>query len=296
MATADLGTSPAIRHSATSAPSDPAPFERPDEHVPRALDHMRVHRRSTPARTLVGASSLLLLATGMAGAQTAESGAPGISVSAIGEVKSAPDRAEILFSVETRAATAEAASQQNATRQTAVIAALRAAGLAADEVGTVSYTLQPEMTYDEATRASRVVGYVARNSVRAEVRDIARTGRVIDAAIRAGANEVSSLQFSTSRREALRLDAIRLAVQRACREATALAAAAGATLGPMVQASTADSPNYPSPPPMPMMRVQAEAATTPITPQDIATTVSVYTRWSFVPAGIAAGTEAPTCR
>lgn len=257
---------------------------------------MRMHRPFHSARALIGGSSLLLLAAGVAGAQTAERMAPGISVNAIGEVKSAPDRAEILFSVETRAATAEAASQQNATRQTAVIAALRAAGLAADEVGTVAYTLQPEMTYDEATRASRVVGYVARNSVRAEVRDIARTGRVIDAAIRAGANEVSSLQFSTSRREALRLDAIRLAVQRACREATALAAAAGATLGPMVQASTADSPNYPSPPPMPMMRVQAEAATTPITPQDIATTVSVYTRWSFVPAGIAAGSEAPTCR
>ena len=40
-------------------------------------------------------------------------------------MKTSPDRATILFSVETRGATAAAVSADNATRQTAVLAALR---------------------------------------------------------------------------------------------------------------------------------------------------------------------------
>lgn len=221
---------------------------------------------------------------------------PELAATAIGEVKGAPDRATILFTVETRAATAAAASADNATRTTAVLAALRAAGLAEADVGTVGYTITPNMEYDETTRAARVVGYVARNSVRAEVRDIPRVGRVIDSAIRAGANEVSSLQFVTSRRDELRIEAIRVAMSRACREAQAMASAAGGTLGPLVLASTAENPGYPPPMPVAMRMMEAQAADTPIAPQDVAVQVQVQTRWRFVPAGVAAPSGAPTCR
>jgi uncharacterized protein YggE len=223
------------------------------------------------------------------------SSSPEIAASAAGEVKSSPDRATILFSVETRAATAAEASAQNADQQTAVLRALRAAGLAEGDVGTVSYTINPNMEYDQARGTSRVAGYIARNTVRAEVRDLARVGRVIDAAIQAGANEVSSLQFSTSRAEQLRLEAIRSGVAQACREATALAAAAGGTLGPLTYASTSESSPYP--PPVPMMRMEAaRAADTPITPQDVTVSVNVATRWLFVPTGVAVPSGAPSCR
>jgi uncharacterized protein YggE len=248
--------------------------------------------RRLPA-LLVGAA---LTAAPLA-AQPATSGSgttPELAASAVGEVKSTPDRATILFSVETRAATAAEASAQNAEQQTAVLRALRGAGLAEGDVGTVSYTISPNMEYDQARGASRLVGYIARNSVRAEVRDLARVGRVIDAAIQAGANEVSSLQFSTSRAEALRLEAIKSAVGQACREATALAAAAGGTLGPLTFASTSEA-SYP--PPVPMMRMEAaRAADTPITPQDVTVSVSVSTRWLFVPTGVAVPPGAPSCR
>ncbi|HEU4628743.1 MAG TPA: SIMPL domain-containing protein [Gemmatimonadaceae bacterium] len=218
-----------------------------------------------------------------------------IAASATGEVKATPDRATILFSVETRAATAAEASAQNAEQQQAVLRALRAAGLAEGDVGTVSYTISPNMEYDQTRGASRVVGYIARNTVRAEVRELARVGRVIDAAIQAGANEVSSLQFSTSRAEQLRLDAIRSAMAQACREASALATAAGGSLGPLTFASTSESAPYP--PPVPMMRMEAaRAADTPITPQDVTVGVNVSTRWLFVPAGVAVPAGAPTCR
>ena len=221
---------------------------------------------------------------------------PEVAASAVGEVKGAPDRATILFTVDTRGATAAEASSENATGTTAVLAALRAAGLAEADVGTVGYTINPNMEYDETTRASRVVGYVARNTVRAEVREIARVGRVIDAAIRAGANEVSSLDFATSRRDELRLEAIRGAMGRACREAAAMATAAGGTLGPLVQATTSENAPYP-PPPMPYAaRMEAQAVDTPIAPRDVTVQVHVATRWRFIPAGVAQPAGSPTCR
>lgn len=250
------------------------------------------------ARRLGAAGALLAATAAVLPAQQPDPNPliPEVAASAVGEVKGAPDRATILFTVETRGATAAAASTENATRTTAVLAALRSAGLAEADVGTVGYTINPNVEYDQGTRASRVVGYIARNTVRAEVGDLARVGRVIDAAIRAGANEVSSLHFTTSRRDELRVEAIRLAMSRACREASAMATAAGGSLGPLVQATTSENAPYPPPPPMPYaVRMEAQAADTPIAPQDVTVQVHVSTRWRFVPAGVAAPAGAPTC-
>lgn len=250
------------------------------------------------ARRFGAAGALLAATAAVLPAQQPDASplVPELAASAVGEVKGAPDRATILFTVDTRGATAAEASTENATRTTAVLAALRSAGLSEEDVGTVGYTIHPNMEYDETTRTSRVVGYVARNSVRAEVREIARVGRVIDAAIRAGANEVSSLSFVTSRRDELRLEAITAAMGRACREALAMATAAGGTLGPLVQATTSENVMYPPPPPYAPRMMEAQAADTPIAPRDVAVQVQVSTRWRFVPAGVAQPPGSPTCR
>ena len=77
-------------------------------------------------------------------------------------------------------------------KQQAVIAALRGAVLSQDDVKTDAYTIEPEMQYEEATRRSRVVGYIARITVSAEVRELERMGRVIDAGANIRRNEVNS--------------------------------------------------------------------------------------------------------
>jgi uncharacterized protein len=228
-------------------------------------------------------------------AQETQPQIPEIMAMATGESRAAPDRATILFTVDTRAATAAQAGEQNAARQTAVINALRQAGVAADAVQTVSYTISPEYQWDEPRRTQRIVGYVARNVIRLEVRELARIGPLIDVALRGGANEVSSLQFYSSRRDELRQEAVVLAVTRACREASAIARAAGGTLGPLMQANTSDGYMPPPAPPMPMMRQEAAAADTPITPGDLEIRVNVSTRWRFVPAGVAPPPGAPGC-
>src|SRR5678809_311476 len=69
---------------------------------------------------------------------------PQISVVGRGEIKVSPDRATIQVSVQTRAATAATAANENATKQAAVIQALRSLGLGADQISTINYSVYPE--------------------------------------------------------------------------------------------------------------------------------------------------------
>ena len=245
-----------------------------------------------------GAATLALCAAAPLMAQPAIGGRPPqpeIAASAMGEVRAAPDRATIVLGVQTRAATAAAASSANATRQQAVIAALRAAGVAASEIATVSYSIMPDMVYDDSTRSSRVAGYIAQNMVRVELKEISRVGRVVDAAVGAGANGVNSLSFSSSQAEGLRRSALQLAVQKACRDASAMAEAAGGKLGQLLMASSSDNGGG-APMPMQMMRAEAKVST-PIEPGEMTISVNVDTRWAFLAPGMAAGGLTPVaCR
>ncbi len=187
---------------------------------------MRVYMKATVILAALGAA--FLCTTSNARAQAPEPGSgqgwvPEINTSANGEVKTAPDRATIVLGVETRSETAAAASTDNARKQTAVIAALRKAGVAESDIATISFTMSPDMQYDEKTRTSRVIGYVARNMVRVQVKEIERIGNYIDVSIAAGANGVNSLDFSTSKEAEFRRTALRSAMQRACQDASAMA-------------------------------------------------------------------------
>ena len=205
---------------------------------------------------------------------------PQISVGARGEVKVTPDRANIQISVQTRATTAAAASSENATRAKAVIDALRALGLRANEISTIGYTVHPEQRY-EPNREPVVVGYNVTNSVSVDVRDLTMVGRIIDVAISKGANMITSLNFFASTTESARREAIAMAIQRARLDADAAARAAGGTIGGLLEIGVGAY----FPPPRPVefaARMSAQAADTPINPGDQTLTVDVSTRWSFV--------------
>lgn len=208
---------------------------------------------------------------------------PQIVVGSSGQVKVSPDRASIQISVQTRAATAAAAASENATKQAAVIAALRGLGLGADQISTSGYTIYPEQRY-EANREPVITGYNVTNTVTVEIRKLDQVGPAIDAALAKGANMVTSLQFYASNTEDARRRAIELAVQKARLDAEAAARAGGGTLGGLLEVSIgAYMP--PQPRPMIMMRAAAAApdqAQTPISPGEETVSVEVSTRWRFI--------------
>ena len=204
-----------------------------------------------------------------------------IAVAARGEIHVAPDRATIQISVQTRATTAAAAANENATKQAAVIAALRALGLGADQISTTNYNVYPEQRY-EPNKEPTVIGYNVTNTLSVDVRRLGQVGPIIDAALSKGANMITSLQFYASNTEEARRTAIGSAVQKARADADAAARAAGGSVGELLEINIGA---YSAPPPRPMLRVNAamaDQAPTPINPGEQTLSVDVSTRWRFI--------------
>jgi len=206
---------------------------------------------------------------------------PRIIATGTGEARVSPDRATIFVGVQSRAATAAAAGADNSRRQKAILDTLKALGLTPDQLSTLNYNVSPEMQYNQNGGTPRVTGYVVTNTVRAEVRKIDDVGRLIDAALGKGANEISSLQFYSSKADSARRAAMADAVKNARADAEALAAAAGGSVGPILEISTSSSPVRPFNE-MPMAKMAA-AQSTPIEPGQQMISASVNVRFTFVP-------------
>jgi uncharacterized protein YggE len=231
--------------------------------------------------TLVGIA--LGVAVALALPTFAQSPSPGpgaaqrtVTVSGTATVRSQPDEATVTLGVQTRAMTAEAAMRDNAERMRRVIAAVRAEGVAADDIATAWVSLYPQ--YDEP--GIGVQGYVAENQVTVTVRTMQAVGRVIDAAVGAGANLTSGITFGLSDQGAGLERALGEAVEDARRKALALAEASGAQLGAVVSVSETGAPG-----PLPVYRfgvAEAAPAAPPIEPPTIQTQVSVTVTWELV--------------
>lgn len=210
---------------------------------------------------------------------------PQISVIGHGEVKMSPDRANVQISVQSRATTAAAAATDNAKKQAAVIASIKALGIGDDQISTSNFNVSPEQKY-EANKPPTITGYVVTNTVVVEVRKVSQVGPVLDAALGHGANLISGLSFYSSNTETARRSAIASAVASARGDAEAAARAAGGTLGTLIEIGLG-SASPPPPRPMMMMRGVATAesiqADTPISPGQETLTVDVSTRWRFIP-------------
>lgn len=211
---------------------------------------------------------------------------PDIITSATGEARVAPDRAQIMIGVQTRAATAAQAGADNARQTKAVIDAIKARGIPAEQIATSEYNIYPEYDHREPAREGappRVIGYVANNTVRVEVRRMDQVGQIIDTGLGAGANMVNAIQFFASNVDAARRVALGEAVARARGDAEALAKAAGGSLGALLELNTQSPPVRPLVAQRMAVNMDAAAVQTPIEPGQQTLTVWVSGRWAFVP-------------
>jgi uncharacterized protein YggE len=242
----------------------------------------------SPARAIrrvVGAPGLIaLLAAVPAAAQPGASEVPQIVVSAQGEVRVTPDQATAVFAVETRRPVAATAGADNARTTKAVIDAIRAVGVAAEDISTLDYSVYPDQQWDPKDRVSKVVGYVVRNSVRVRITKLERSAAVIDAALAKGANTINSLDLSSSTINSARREALANAVEQAKADAELMAKAAGGQLGGLIELSTQDIgvPVFESPKLMRAMAT-ADAAPTPVMGGTQTLSARVSARWRFLP-------------
>jgi len=226
--------------------------------------------------SLLGAAIMVAPAT--AGAQATAVIQPlagtRLDVAASGEVTRVPDIAIISTGVVTRAATATAAIQQNATRMERVRAALRRAGVEDKDIQTSSLSLNPDYVYAER-QPPRLTGYQASNQVSVRFRDIRKTGEILDALVAEGANQINGPTLTIDKPEAA-LDEARLKALAAGR-ARAELYARGLGMRVVKLLSVSESGGYAVPPPMPMYAraEMASDAATKIDPGEQKVSVSV---------------------
>jgi uncharacterized protein YggE len=224
---------------------------------------------------------LICLAGSVASAQieTRAPAIPEIATSGRGEIHVTPDQAVLSISVETRSSSAAAAAADNATRITRAIAAIRSAGIDSAQLTTAGYSVEPD--YEK----NRQIGFIVRNTLRVEVRRIPDIGRIIDAALAAGATRVNQVQFQRVNVQDARRSALALAVAEARRDAEVLAQAAGGRLGRLLYLTSGGSP---SPVGRDVSRLETVMTSggfispTPIMPGDLSVVAVASARWEFV--------------
>jgi uncharacterized protein YggE len=181
-----------------------------------------------------------------------------IVVAGHGSVSVVPDRAQVSFGVSTSAKTASAALRENAAEMTKVIAALEVQGIAAGDIRTELVSLSPRYSQN----GEAVVGYEAANSVAATVRKLFKVGPTIDAAVDAGANQISGPNLVRADSAGLYRWALRAAIANARAKARTIASASGLHLSRISDVRETSS----APTPMPLAAKDASADATPVEP------------------------------
>lgn len=195
-----------------------------------------------------------------------------LDVVATGEASRAPDIVRINAGVSTQAPTATEAIRQNAARMESVRAALRRAGVAERDIQTSAINLYPDWRHME-NRTPELIGYRAQNQVNIRFRDIANAGRILDALVAAGANEINGPSFEIDQPEAA-LDEARVeALANARARADLYARALGMRVRRVLSVSEAGM-GYPPPRPV-MMRAEVAQADTAIVPGEQTLTASL---------------------
>ena len=199
-----------------------------------------------------------------------------LDISATGTVSRVPDLAIISAGVVTKSTTATGAITDNATRMERVRAALKRAGIADKDIQTSSINLNPDYRY-ESNQAPVLTGYQASNNVSVKFRDIRNSGKILDALVAEGANQINGPSLTIDKPETA-YDEARvkaLAVGRA--RAEFYARSLGMRVVKLVSVSEGGG-NYPRPPmPMVMLAKAERSADTSIDPgsQDLEVTLSM---------------------
>jgi uncharacterized protein len=175
---------------------------------------------------LLGAAALGL---GVASAQMMQekTAHPFIRTTADATVSAKPDEARLEIGVVTQAASAQSAAAENASQTASTVEALRHALGADAQIHTSGYSLSPNFTYPQGGGQPILKGYTASNSVAIITDDLKNLGKVIDAATKAGANNVHGIEFRLKNEEPVKAQALKQASQQARASADAIAASLG---------------------------------------------------------------------
>ncbi len=198
-----------------------------------------------------------------------------LDLSATGEVTRVPDVAIISAGVVSRASTATATLQDSASRISQVLSALKRAEVAERDIQTSNVSLNPEYRYPD-NQSPQLTGYTATNQVTIRFRDIRSSGKILDALVSQGANQINGPNLTIDKPEAALDEARANAIAAGRARAELYARSLGLHVARIVAVSESGGYAVPPPaPPVPMMMARSEAASTNIVPGEQKLQVSV---------------------
>ena len=221
-----------------------------------------------------------------------DAAAPGGGIAVSETVDTWPDIAWFDDGVTATAPTATEAMTQVARQMESVIARIRAAGVANEDIQTTGINLHPQ--HDMRQRMEpmpgppRIVGYNASNNVRIRYRRLGDLGRLIDALVAAGATNINGPNFAIEDPEAQLRAARDRAIASAGQKATEYARRVGARSARLLSITETGTRQYGeaivvtgsrigvgmAPPPPPP---------SPVEPGQVTTSFSIFAQYALEP-------------
>jgi uncharacterized protein YggE len=196
-------------------------------------------------------------------------------------VEAAPDIATVGAGVTTQARTAVEAMRANATAMTSVVERIKQLGVAERDIQTSGINLGAMYDYNQQTQRQVFRGYQASNRVSVKLRDIQRTGEVLDALVAAGATDLSGPDWSIDDDSAARAQARGAAVERGQAQALEYARLAGYSGLRLLEINETLVPSRPMPMVQQMARAEAADASTPVQPGMVEASVTVTVKYEM---------------
>ncbi len=184
---------------------------------------------------LVASAALPTLATAAEPAQQ-----PRIIVSGEGQAAVAPDLAILSLSVMREAKTAREALDANNAAMSEVVAAIKLFGVADRDLQTAGVQINPRYNYTnkpDGSQDAELIAYQVINMLTVRIRDIVKTGEVLDKAVSLGVNQGGSIAFANEDPSSVLDEARRKAVADAMAKARTLSEAADVSLGRVIEIS-----------------------------------------------------------
>lgn len=174
-------------------------------------------------------------------ASAAEAAGPrSLTVNGSAAVSVLPDTATLYVVVESSGSDAAKAAQDNASRTDKVWAAVTAAGADRGASATSGYNLWPEY---EAGKPDTVKIYRVTNGLKVVTHNLAAAGKISDAALKAGASRIQSVQFSLEKEEQYQNQALSRAAAEARKKADIIAQSLGASVTGVLSAAASTPPS-----------------------------------------------------
>ena len=163
---------------------------------------------------------------------------PAFSVTGEGKVVAVPDVAQFSFSIISQGdKDIDSLQTDNTTKANAVISFLKKEGIDEEDIKTSQYSINPRYNFNQPRALSvsgpsdEIIGYTISQSVEVKIKDFSKIGTVLNGAVEAGANSVSSFRFTFDDPIALTNEARVEAIAEAKRKAKLIAKASGFRIG-----------------------------------------------------------------